>query len=217
MRITVEDIENKEFKKAMRGYNSEEVDDFLNDVLESYEEVSRENSRLKEKITSFEEKIIHYKKVEDTIQNTLVLAQSASEQTKLAAQKEADLIIKNANDSAQRMIDKANTDVLTIRAEYEKTRQEFEKFRSIYRNFMNSQIDMFERLEKDFDRGFNIGIAQQKIIANKDIDSVIDEESKKAAIQDKMLTLEVATDLDKNISESLETTRFFDVKNFDLE
>lgn len=217
MRITVEDIENKEFKKAMRGYNSEEVDDFLNDVLESYEEVSRENSRLKEKITSFEEKIIHYKKVEDTIQNTLVLAQSASEQTKLAAQKEADLIIKNANDSAQRMIDKANTDVLTIRAEYEKTRQEFEKFRSIYRNFMNSQIDMFERLEKDFDRGFNIGIAQQKIIANKDIDSVIDEKSKKAAIQDKMLTLEVATDLDKNISESLETTRFFDVKNFDLE
>ena len=217
MRITVEDIENKEFKKAMRGYNSEEVDDFLNDVLESYEEVSRENSRLKEKITSFEEKIIHYKKVEDTIQNTLVLAQSASEQTKLAAQKEHDLIIKNANESAQRMIDKANTDVLTIRAEYEKTRQEFEKFRSIYRNFMNSQIDMFERLEKDFDRGFNIGIAQQKIIANKDIDSVIDEESKKAAIQDKMLTLEVATDLDKNISESLETTRFFDVKNFDLE
>ncbi|MEG2353562.1 MAG: DivIVA domain-containing protein [Clostridium sp.] len=216
MRLTVDDIENKEFKKAMRGYNIDDVDEFLNDIIESYEQVSKENYKFKEKITSFEEKIIHYKKFEDTIQNTLVLAQSASEQTKLASQKEADIILKNANDSAQRMIDKANTDVLTIRAEYEKTRQEFEKFRSIYRNFMNSQIDMFERLEKDFDRGFNIGIAQRTML-NKDIDSVSEEKIKDEAMKDNMVVLEVGSDLNKNIAESLETTRFFDVKSFDLE
>jgi cell division initiation protein len=157
MQITSMDIENKEFKRSVRGYNSDEVDEFLDQISEDYEVLFKENSILNEKVNILEEKIQHYKKVEDTIQNTLVLAQNAAEQAKLSANKEAELVIKNANDSAQRIIDKANNDVLKIDDEYEKTRQEFEKFRTKYKNFMNSQIDMFERLEKDFDKSYSIG------------------------------------------------------------
>lgn len=157
MRITCMDIDNKEFKKIFRGYDIDEVDEFLSEISDNYEEVYKENSVLKEKLSMYEDKVNHYQKIEETIQNTLVLAQKAAEQAKQSSQKEADIIIKNANDSAQRILDKANNDVLKINDEYERIRQEFEKFRSLYRSFMNGQMEMFERLEKDFQYGYNIG------------------------------------------------------------
>ena len=67
------------------------------------------------------------------------------------------MIIKNANDSSQRMIDKAHNDVLKINDEYEKTKQEFAKFRTKFRNFMNCQIEMFEGLENDYFKNYNVG------------------------------------------------------------
>lgn len=164
MRITAMDIDNKEFKRSIRGYNPDEVDEFLDQIAEDYETLYKENSHLKEQATAYEEKIQHYKKIEDTIQNTLLLAQNAADQAKKSAQKEADIVIKNANDSAQRVLDKAHNDVLHVNEEYEKMKQEFNKFRTKYRNFMNSQIEMFESLEKDFDKSYNIGNNIKEIV-----------------------------------------------------
>ena len=157
MRITSMDINNKEFKKNLRGYNSDEVDEFLDRVAEEYETVYKENSTLKEKNSFLEEKLDHHVKIESTIQNTLVLAQNAAEQVKSSAQKESELIIKSANDSSQRMVDKAHDDVLKINDEYDRTKQEFAKFRTKFRNFMNCQIEIFEGLENDYFKNYNVG------------------------------------------------------------
>ena len=157
MRITSMDINNKEFKKNLRGYNADEVDEFLDKVAEEYEIMYKENSTLREKNSFLEEKLDHHVKIESTIQNTLVLAQNAAEQAKFSAQKESELIIKSANDSSQRMLDKAHDDVLKINDEYEKTKQEFAKFRTKFRNFMNCQIEMFEGLENDYFKNYNVG------------------------------------------------------------
>ena len=157
MRITSMDINNKEFKKVIRGYNSEEVDDFLETVSDEYEMAYKENSTLKEKISFLEEKLDHHVKIEATIQNTLVLAQNAAEQARVSAQKESELIIKNANDTSQRMLNKAHDDVLKVNDEYEKVKQEFAKFRTKFRSFMNCQLEMFEGLENDYLKNYNIG------------------------------------------------------------
>ncbi|APC41106.1 DivIVA domain-containing protein [Clostridium estertheticum] len=157
MRITSMDINNKEFKKVIRGYSSEEVDDFLETVSDEYEMAYKENSTLKEKISFLEEKLNHHVKIEATIQNTLVLAQNAAEQARVSAQKEAELIIKNANDTSQRMLNKAHDDVLKVNDEYEKVKQEFAKFRTKFRSFMNCQLEMFEGLENDYLKNYNIG------------------------------------------------------------
>lgn len=188
MKITSMDIDNKEFKKSFRGYDVDEVNDFLDQIADDYGELYKENSMLREKVSMYEEKVEHYKNIEETIQNTLVLAQGASEQAKLSAQKEAEIIIKNANDSAQRILDKAHNDVLKINDDYERIKQEFEKFRGIYRNFMNSQIEMFERLERDFEHGYNIGqgiregldelnTVSKKTETKKDMEAAIKEQS----------------------------------------
>lgn len=161
MRITSMDIDSKEFKKGFRGYDIDDVNDFLNEVADNYEELYKENSLYKEKVNNYEEKVENYKRIEETIQNTLVLAQGAAEQAKQAAEKEANIIIKNANESAKKILDKANSDVLKINDEYDRIRQEFEKFKMVFRNFMNSQMDMFERLDKEFDTDYSIDRASK--------------------------------------------------------
>jgi cell division initiation protein len=150
------DINNKEFKKGLRGYNSDEVDEFLDEVVDNYEELYKENANLKEKLANLNEKVEHYSKIESTIQNTLILAQNAAEQAKNSAKKEAEFMMKNANETAQKVMDKAHNDVIQINDEYERVKQEFIKFRAKYRNFMNAQLETFDDLEKDFIKNYNV-------------------------------------------------------------
>ncbi|OBR94927.1 septum site-determining protein DivIVA [Clostridium ragsdalei P11] len=157
MFITAAEITNKEFKKGLRGYNIDEVDEFLDKIAEDYESIYKENSLLKEKMQSLDEKISHYTKMENTIKDTLLLAQNASEQAKENAKKESEFVVKNANDAAQKIIDKAHGDVIQITDEFENVKQEFSKFRTKFRNFMKTQMEMFDDMEKDFVKNYNIG------------------------------------------------------------
>lgn len=196
MKITAMDITNKEFKKVIRGYSAEEVDEFLDKVAEDYEILYKENSSTKEKITGLNEKIEHYAKMETTIQNTLLLAQNAAEQSKQIAQKEADLIIKSANEASQRILDKAHNDVMKINDDYERLKQEFIKFRAKFKNFMNTQVEMFNSLEKDLVKNYSIGSTVGDSMEEKGIqiesipefDNLDEEEFKIKKIEDKDLT-----------------------------
>ena len=156
MKLKPMDITNKEFKRAMRGYNLEEVDDFLDEIAEDYEELFKNNAKLEVKLEAAAEQIKHYSDIETTIQNTLLLAQNAADQVKETAQKEADLIMKNANEAAKKIIDRANNDVISITDEYEKIRQDYIKFKVKFRNFMQTQLETFEDLEKELSKSYSI-------------------------------------------------------------
>ena len=156
MKLTAMDINNKEFKRGLRGYSVEEVDEFLDQVVENYEELYKENSRLKESLSRVNEKLEHYEKLEATIQNTLLLAQNAADQAKESSEKQAELIIGNANETAQRVLDKAHGDVISINDEYEKVKEEFIKFRAKFRGFMNTQLQTFDELEKDLTKNYSV-------------------------------------------------------------
>ena len=156
MKLTAMDINNKEFNRGLRGYSVEEVDEFLDQVVENYEELYKENSRLKESLSRVNEKLEHYEKLEATIQNTLLLAQNAADQAKESSEKQAELIIGNANETAQRILDKAHGDVISINDEYEKVKEEFIKFRAKFRGFMNTQLQTFDELEKDLTKNYSV-------------------------------------------------------------
>ena len=199
MKMTSMDIKDKEFKKSIRGYDLNEVDEFIIKVSEDYEALYKENSSYKEKVMNFEEKIEHYAKIENTIQNTLLLAQNTAEQAKLSAQKEAELIIRNANESAQRIIEKANNEVIRINDDHERLKQEFLKFRTRYRNFMTTQMEMFSGMEKDFVKNYDVGA----VIEEKH-DSVQLEEAIEDKIKIKNINLE-----DHNFNEDLNEIKSF--------
>ncbi len=156
MKLSPTDINNKEFKKGIRGYSIDEVDEFLDKIVESYEEIFKENEILKENLSRVNEKLDHYEKLEATIQNTLLLAQNAADQAKQSSEKQAELIIGNANETAQRILDKAQGDVIAINDEYERVREEFIKFRAKFRGFMNTQLQTFDELEKDLTKNYNV-------------------------------------------------------------
>ncbi|WP_411167944.1 DivIVA domain-containing protein [Clostridium sp. MB05] len=170
MKLTPMDISNKEFKKGFRGYDSEEVDEFINEIIENYEELYKENSRLKENLSRVNEKLEHYVKIENTIQNTLLLAQNAAEQARETSQRESDLIIKNANDVAQKVLDKAHNDVIEINDEYEKVKQEFIKFRAKFRNFMNAQTQTFDELERDLTKNYSVSEPLEEVASERSIE-----------------------------------------------
>ena len=163
MKVTAMDITNKEFKKGFRGYDIDEVDEFLDKIAEDYEVLYKENSSLKEKMGAMEENLNHSVRMEETIQNTLILAQNAAEQSKKAAQKEADMIIKNANETAQKILDKAHNDVVKINDDFEKTKQDFTIFRTKFKNFMHSQVEMFQNMENDFIKDYNVGSTVEEV------------------------------------------------------
>lgn len=94
--ITPMDIENKEFKKGFRGYNEEEVDEFLDIVKEDFENLYRENLDLKEKLKLYQEQVSRYKSIEETLNATLITAQTAAEDTCSAANKKAKIIVEEA-------------------------------------------------------------------------------------------------------------------------
>ena len=170
MKLTPMDISNKEFKKGFRGYDVEEVDEFMNEIIDNYEEIYKENSKLKESLSRVNEKLEHYIKIENTIQNTLLLAQNAAEQAREASQKEAEVILKDANESAKRILDKAHNDVVSINDEYEKVKQEFIKFRAKFRNFMNAQTETFDELEKDLTKNYNISEPVERLLCESNIE-----------------------------------------------
>ncbi len=188
MKLTPMDINNKEFKKGLRGYNSDEVDEFLDEVVDNYEELYKENANLKEKLANLNEKVEHYSQIENTIQNTLLLAQNAAEQAKNSAKKEAEFMMKNANETAQKIMDKAHNDVIQINDEYERVKQEFIKFRAKYRNFMNAQLETFDDLEKDFIKNYNVS------------DPIEDDE----VTSEEIIEKEVAS-IPNGVSENIET------------
>lgn len=182
--ITPMEINNKEFKKALRGYSQEEVDEFLDQVVEAYEALYKDNSILKERLEVVNEKIDHYAKIENTIQNTLLLAQNTAEQAKSTAQKESEVIIQNANDTAQRILDKAHNDVLQINDEYDRVKQEFTKFRAKFRNFMKTQLETFDDLEKEFIKNFNVSKPEDAELKGIHIDGDDNKETELATFKD---------------------------------
>ena len=84
--ITPLDIENKKFgKQMMNGYSVEEVDDFLDDLTVDYSKNYKEISELRSKVDELNASLTHYKTIETTLQNTLLMAQETAEEVKNVA------------------------------------------------------------------------------------------------------------------------------------
>jgi cell division initiation protein len=143
--ITPNEISNKDFKRVFRGYDIDEVDEFLEQIVDDYEKIYKENLSLKEKITSLNEKIEHYANIESTLQNTLVLAQKAADQAKDNSKRDSELIIKDAQEAANNIIRKAEEHVLEINREYEILKQQFTMFRSRFEGMLRAQLDALDK------------------------------------------------------------------------
>ncbi|AST56286.1 septum formation initiator [Thermoanaerobacterium thermosaccharolyticum] len=139
--LTPMDIHNKEFKRSFRGYNENEVDEFLDKVMEDYELLYKENSDLKDRVNILNDKLQNYTDIEKTLNNTLVVAQKSAEDLKLNAKKEADLIIQQAQREAEKIMQKANQEVVRIRAELETQRRKLNVFKAKFKALLEGELE----------------------------------------------------------------------------
>lgn len=144
--LTPIEIENKEFKKALRGFKEEEVDEFLDIVKEDYEQLYRENLELKEKVRLYQDQINKYENIEETLKATLIRAESVAEDTCSAANKKAKIMIEEADLKSRQIIEQANNQVIEIRKEYDEMVKEFKVFRNKFKSLLEDEIRSIDEI-----------------------------------------------------------------------
>jgi cell division initiation protein len=142
MPLTPLDIVNKEFKHGFRGYNEDDVNEFLDEVVRDYEALIRENDELKENTSGMTERLEQYRKLEATLQSTLVIAQQTSEEVKQAARKEAELIVREADNKADEIVRRAEGRARDAENQLAQMRYETEKYRAQVRSLLESQLHL---------------------------------------------------------------------------
>jgi len=118
MRITPMDIRQQQFTiKMFRGADLQEVDTFLEDVAEDYEALLKENTLLKEQLQVLEERTRGLEDRERLLQQTLITTQRITEEMKEGAQREAALIVREAELHGEKQVEAARAEEAVIRAE----------------------------------------------------------------------------------------------------
>ncbi len=142
--LTPLDIHNKEFKRSFRGYNEDEIDTFLDRVIKDYEQLYRENEQLKEKSNQMQNDIGHFKQMEATLHETLVIAQKTAEEVKVNAQKEAANIVAEAQLNAKKLMIEAAEKVHQQSVSYQDMQRQYDSFQTKMKTLLVTQLNLLD-------------------------------------------------------------------------
>lgn len=142
--LTPLDIESKSFKKSLLGYSKTEVKRTLTEIMSDYEKMYKENIELRDKVNLLNEGIQYYKTVEETLKNTLLLAEKTAEETKAAAHKKAEQIEKEAEIKAHTIVQDARNEVYRINKKSEALIQQYDASKIQIKQFLKAQLELTE-------------------------------------------------------------------------
>lgn len=142
--LTPVEIQSKSFKSGGLGYDKKDVDNYMKEILRSYEDVYRENVELKDKVSVLNEGIQYYKTIEKTLQKALVLAEKTAEETKTAAAKEAKRIEKEATAKANIMLADARNELDALHQQTVALVQLYERYRAQFKSLAAAQVEMLD-------------------------------------------------------------------------
>ncbi|WP_017727226.1 DivIVA domain-containing protein [Halalkalibacterium ligniniphilum] len=144
MPLTPLDIHNKEFTRGFRGYDEDEVNEFLDQVIKDYEAVLREKKELFEQVTEQDEKLEHFKNMEETLHKAILVAQETAEEVRRNAQKEAQLIVKEAEKNADRIINDALSKSRKVMIEMEELKKQASVYKMRFKMLIEAQLEMLQ-------------------------------------------------------------------------
>ena len=140
--LTPVEIQNKVFKVLGLGYDKKDVDSFIEDVVDSYEEVYRDKVELEDKVSELEEALSHYRTIEKTMQKALILAEKTAEETKASAIENARQIENDAVTKSQIILSDARRELEKINQQIINMNQTFETYKINFKNLANAQIEL---------------------------------------------------------------------------
>jgi cell division initiation protein len=152
------DIRRKEFNSAFRGYDANQVDDFLDDVADEFERNLTENQRMREEVSSLRDRLQQFEDLEGSIQAALVHAEQASndlrsaasreaEGIKESAQREADFTIREAQSRSHLMLADSSARIERVQDSYTALQEAKRSFANDFRHLLKTYSDMMENME----------------------------------------------------------------------
>lgn len=154
------DIHNKEFTRGFRGYAEDEVNEFLDQIIKDYEIVLREKKELEEKIKMMSEQMNHYNSLEDTLQKSIVVAQEAAGEVRRNSEKEAKLIVKEAEKNADRIVNDALAKARKITIEIDELKKQSKVFRNRFKMLVEAQLDLLNTGDWDQLLEYDVGLTE---------------------------------------------------------
>jgi cell division initiation protein len=145
MPLTPLDIHNKEFGRRLRGYDEDEVNEFLDQVIKDYEALIRENKDLHNQVQTLQERLDHFANIEETLSKTIIVAQEAADEVRNNSKKEAQLIIKEAEKNADRIINESLAKSRKIALEIEELKKQASIYRTRFRTLIEAQIELLSQ------------------------------------------------------------------------
>ncbi len=139
--ITPLDIQNKEFKKSVRGYNEAQVDAFLDQIMVDYEQLYKENLDMKEQLERDTKQVEKYQQMEETLKETLVVAQTTADEMRSNAFKKADLTVEEAELKAKEIKANAKNELERIKVQQDEMLHQLQIFKTRFRTLLQAQLD----------------------------------------------------------------------------
>ncbi len=142
MRITPLDIQQMVFRVGFRGYDKDEVNRFLEELAQTVESLTLDSTLQRERILSLEQQLAELKRTESTLSSTLLSVQTLAEDLKRNAQREADLVVKEAELKAGELIRQARVDLTDTQRDL----SALQKQRLLMVERLRASLRMFERM-----------------------------------------------------------------------
>lgn len=147
------DIEKKEFRKtAFGGYDREEVDEFMSMLLQDYRTIYMENVSMKDKVNMLSSAVAKHKSMEDVLQNTLIVAQTTSDELKTAAHERARVITEEAEVKAAKIIEDARRELADAKSELATVNVQISSYKKQMLALLQGIINTIENIPEDTER-----------------------------------------------------------------
>lgn len=160
------DIDKKEFTRDKRGYNSREVDEFLDLIVIDYERVLNDNRSMAHKIKALEKQLAEAQKSDTAMLETLETAKRLMADISASAERRAELIMRDAELEAENMILDAKMTVKNINEEHLTLKNKVERLRSNYKTMLTVELEKLDNDEyellPDLDRS-DIAVIDEKL------------------------------------------------------
>jgi cell division initiation protein len=148
MRLSAADIRQQQFAvKLIRGFDPQEVDAFLEEVADDFEELTRENNLLKEQLAALEERAKEIESREKTVHETLITTQKIAEEFKENARREAELVLREAHLRSEKFMQdareehaKLNTEISGLKRHRQRLAEEMLHLLSTYKRMVEQEL-----------------------------------------------------------------------------
>lgn len=182
--ITPADIENVEFSKSKKGYNEDEVDDFLDLIILDMEKLIRENRQLKEELSKVHVQVDKHMSTETSVYETLEAAKSLMNDIAASAERRAEILLKNAEMEASLITREARESIVRYTEEGNRLKDRVETLRDRYKKMLETELERLDFGGSDFLADFEKDFMPASLSAAEDTAGILNREEESQKVQE---------------------------------